>query len=681
MAYNIKKMSGKRPVAFLLVLSIVSSAFYLPVFTPRTQALSVLGTGDDSTDFTALIKRIIDGIAMSLAQRMVDDMVKSTVKWANSGFDGNPAYVTDPQQFFTDSADRAAISYLQGTRVGAKSLNLLCSPFQAQVRLALTKHQAQEESFQCTLSGIVANIDAFYNNFNQGGWDGWFAMTQNSSNNPYGAYLDAQIELDSRIAQAISSKEKKLDLNQGFLSWEECKPEYVLNLSQESIDNIYGEGSYKPGDCYDDGSGNNKKTVTPGSTLKAQLDKVLPSGMERLISVQHMEQLVSSFANGLLTRYVFGPKGLFTRGAGSSGGRNSGNTASGNNNRSGTLDLDSDGIPDGQDSDFDGVLWSNTDICYHGGTATSSPPGCTQSSTATSSPYFTPICQAIDGAVASLTEYTKFIDKYADQLEDGGRLKGAIIGNILMGPVGAIFGGLFGHNIDNFKIKANADIWANRTSEANSAVEEILDKIRSRNSSYFDDIEFVTNRFTSYISNVLESLIRDKDLDLARRGNGGGGLENLMKHTAYNLRYFKEVKTRIGKCETPNISAVDDIPLPPEVGPLEEPATGEGEAANNSVIWGYVFEDTNGNGVLNTDEPKPSNVSVHLKSADGTEDLGTSLTYNGIYTFIDLANGQSYIVGIDAPAGYRATQNNVSVIANPLVPNQPVKNFPIVPEP
>lgn len=571
MAFNLKKKFWRIPITFLLIFSIVSSTAYLPVFAPKTEAF--LGFGDINFEIGSHIRSIIDGIAMAVAQRMVDDMVKSTVNWANSGFDGNPAYMTDPQQYFADSADRGAISYLAGTKVGAKSLNLLCSPFQAQVRLALQKHYTQQDSFQCTLTDIVGNIEGFYQDFDQGGWDAWFSMTQNNANNPYGAYLDAQIELDSRIASAVGLKKTQLDANQGFLSWEECKPEFVLT-QEEVTTGGYGEEGYKAGDCYDDGSGNNKTTVTPGSTIKAQLDKVLPSGLEKLITAQHVEQLVGAFATGLLNRYVFGSKGLFAKGKGSSttgSNRSSNSTTGGNNNtRAGTIDLDNDGIPDGHDADFDGVLESNTDICYHGGT----PPkvvgdrGCFKSSEVTSSPYFTPVCQAINGAVATLTDYTKFIDSHAAQLEGGQSLAGQIIGPILLGPAGALFGGLFGGgSSDNFKNKADADIWANRTTEANSSVEELLGAIQGRRSPYFDDMEIATNRFASFISNVMESLIKDKDLDLARFGSGGGGLDNLMKQTAYNLRYFKEVKEKIGKCENPNVVAVQNIPTPPSVPP------------------------------------------------------------------------------------------------------------------
>ena len=542
-------MLGKRSITFLLLLSIVSSIFYLPTFTPRAHA--ILGISDFGWDIPTVVEDIIDKIAASLAQVLIDNMVKSTVKWAQSGFEGNPAYVTNPEQYFTDIADGVAGNYIAGT-----DLNFLCSPFQTQIRLALQRSYVQTPQFQCTLTEVVGNIDAFYNDFNQGGWDGWLSMTQNDLNNPYGAFFEAQIELDSRIAKAVGLKNQQLEWNQGFLSYEQCPEgmEFVGPATPPDPDNP--GPNLQPGDCLV-----REVTVTPGTTIKSQLDKVLPSGLEKLISVQHIDQLISSFATGLLNRYVFGSRGLFAS-------NSTGSTAPTNvNSRTGKIDLDGDTIPEGQDFDHDGLLNSTTtDVCYHGG----EPPSCIVSSSATSSPYFTPICQALNQVVITLEDFTTFMDTYAYQMEGGGDLAEQIIGAILGGPVGVAFlGFLSGSNsVNDFVIDADAEIWLNRHEEVSAAVKELIGSIRDRAATYFDDLEIATNRYNNYIDKVNESLIKDENLDLAVFGNGGGGLENLMRNSAYNLRYFQEVKAEIGQCNAPEFGTIDDIPMPPEVEPL-----------------------------------------------------------------------------------------------------------------
>src|SRR5690606_1977900 len=127
--------------------------------------------------------QIADMVARSAAQAILTQMINSTVEWANNGFDGNPAYAIDPVRYIGNIADGVAGEFIGGTELG-----FLCSPFQAQIRLSLQKQYTRGAQFQCTLSEVVGNIEDFYQDINQGGWDAWFVMTQNPQNNPYGAF-------------------------------------------------------------------------------------------------------------------------------------------------------------------------------------------------------------------------------------------------------------------------------------------------------------------------------------------------------------------------------------------------------------------------------------------------------------------------------------------------------------
>lgn len=276
-------MFGKRLLTFILILSFVSSVFYMPTFTPRAHA--IFGFGDLVIDIKQLARNAADGVAMAIARRMVDDMVRSTVEWAQTGFEGNPAYATNPAQYFGDIADGVA-----GDFIGGSDLGFLCSPFEIQIRLALINSYTRPTRFQCTFTEAVGNLEAFYDDFDNGGWDAWFTMTQTRGGNPYGAFLEAQAELDRRVAAKTSVESQKLDWNQGFLSWSECVEE-----------------DEETGKCLK----RDPNTKTPGSIIKSQLENVLPSGLDQLVTVEHVEQLVGAFAQGLLTRYVFSSDGLF----------------------------------------------------------------------------------------------------------------------------------------------------------------------------------------------------------------------------------------------------------------------------------------------------------------------------------------------------------------------------------
>lgn len=226
----------------------------------------------------------MDSIVIGGAKILIKEIVDDTIDWINNGFEGNPAYVTDLKKYFTNIADNIAGEFIAGTDLG-----FLCSPFQAKIRLALQRYVTQRRQFQCTLTGVVANIDAFYNNFDEGGWDAWFVMTQNDVNNPYGAYLEAQTELDERIASALGIENKKLTTNDLFKDWSPC--------AKEDPDT---------GECFE-----REPVKTPGKIIESQLVNTLGTEIRQLELADEFDELVNALFYQLLKKTVNSAKGLF----------------------------------------------------------------------------------------------------------------------------------------------------------------------------------------------------------------------------------------------------------------------------------------------------------------------------------------------------------------------------------
>src|SRR3989344_6269708 len=212
----------------------------------------------------------LDSLMIIVVKAVMEKILDSTVEWINNGFEGNPAFVTDPRQFYSDIADRVAGEFIEGSDLG-----FLCSPFQSQIILSLRKNQRRQQQFQCTLTDVVDNIDAFYNDFSEGGWDGWFSMTQNNANNPYGTYLDTKLELDSRIASAIGIKNQQLDWGKGFLSFERCAGTEVLDTASGKKTCIGA-----------------KEIVTPGTVIEGQLQNVLGTGVRQMELAEEVGHLI-----------------------------------------------------------------------------------------------------------------------------------------------------------------------------------------------------------------------------------------------------------------------------------------------------------------------------------------------------------------------------------------------------
>jgi hypothetical protein len=271
-------------------------------------------------------------LAVFAARQIIRGITAQTVNWINSGFKGNPAYVTNPDDFFLNVGDTIAAKMLSEN----SALNKLCSPFRAQVRLALAKNYIndQQPQYACTVDRVMSNYDAFTNDFNQGGWDAWFSVTQNVQNNPYGAYMLAKNDLETQIMGQTKKYNDQLNRGNGFFSFERCKKgaarqatvngNGILNNSTEvqckpgktdftksppvcteyettttAIDSGLGEENCAPGD---------KEVVTPGSVIQGQLNKVLTSPVTQLEVTNDINQIVSALMQQLFIQVVGGIK-------------------------------------------------------------------------------------------------------------------------------------------------------------------------------------------------------------------------------------------------------------------------------------------------------------------------------------------------------------------------------------
>lgn len=235
----------------------------------------------------------LDAIAWKLAKVIVQQMTQNLVGWINGGYNGKPLFATDPEKFFLDIGDHVAGDYIQSIGAGA-----LCSPFKLQIqnsikisynRSKLISQGRTPTQGTCTLSGSAANIQAFFDgDFDKGGWDQWYNMTQVSGNNPYGAIADASGELSIKINGTKSIELAKLNWGQGFIGWSDC-------VEKD-----------KNGVCTKNGP-----TKTPGTVINAELKKRLGSNIDQLNLADEMDEVVSAVFGQLVSKYIGGGKGLF----------------------------------------------------------------------------------------------------------------------------------------------------------------------------------------------------------------------------------------------------------------------------------------------------------------------------------------------------------------------------------
>ncbi len=314
--------------SFLIIVLLVPTVF---LAIPAKQADAISGIGDitfDPSNFfqntitaiatpvsagantTSAVQQtsfnlkvfLLDGIATALARGIVQQITAQAVNWINTGFNGNPAFITDPGQFFENIGDKTVVNALGSSAgsAGGTLLRQICSPFQPQIRLALVTQYLQDSNNQigqCSIQQSIKNYDAFTQNFENGGWEGWFSVTQNMQNNPYGAYIEAQNSLTLSIQNQNQKYQDQLTQGKGFLSYEKCTNTTAAgNNNQDFADCINsGEDEAYCTETYPTTPDTNScKTVTPGSVISDQLGKVLGSTVDELNLTNSINQVVSA---------------------------------------------------------------------------------------------------------------------------------------------------------------------------------------------------------------------------------------------------------------------------------------------------------------------------------------------------------------------------------------------------
>lgn len=281
------------------------------------------GGGEDKVpvdDITHNDKQcIMDGLVKAFVNWVLKELTHSIVTWILNGFEGRPAFVTDLKQFLTDAADKAIGEYIYGS-----DLSFLCDPFELDVRLALALEyqDSTQNPVECTLTDVNENVDDFFaGNFAAGGFSRWFEMTSSPQNDPYGALLAAEAELQVRIADEEFRAERQLSFGEGFLNYEKCDP----------IDPADHPGRELPEEyCY---------TTTPGQVISEQLTFQLQTGSLQLIEADEINEAISAIVSalaykvletgltalnddGYLDSYKSDPGSLTSEGATRVGGKN-----------------------------------------------------------------------------------------------------------------------------------------------------------------------------------------------------------------------------------------------------------------------------------------------------------------------------------------------------------------------
>lgn len=219
-----------------------------------------------------------DSIAWCVINTIIEYLIDATIEWAKSGFNGNPAFVDNPEGFFKGIADQEAGAFIQELASGT-GINV-CQPFRAQIAIGLASAYGVNKGrkLSCSLTSIVNNAANSVGAVN-GGFDynNFFAVSQFDQNNIRGTYILGNEELGARVYRKGNTAQLELGWNQGFLAFKHCEKGTSAS-----------------------GGGKTCITDTPGTLVQSSLEKSLGIPKDRLVLAQKFDQLVTVLINSLI---------------------------------------------------------------------------------------------------------------------------------------------------------------------------------------------------------------------------------------------------------------------------------------------------------------------------------------------------------------------------------------------
>ncbi len=292
----------RKTVAIKIIIVSIMVVLMMPVL--KAQASLVTGmVWDIPTETTTWAARIKEWLMDTLPKRIVAEILRiladDVKRWAISGFNGEPFFVTDFRSVLWQASDRAVgelideiagapddlfcpniKEMLLGSFSGGLQFFPLRTSFTESNACALTQELGltPEELAEAIESGNVP-------------WD-FNLYASLGSANIFGLYWKIQSELATRQAENIQADSLQLTVNKGFWDEKEC-----LEWSQPMTT---AEGVNVPKFC--------KRWLykTPGQVIAEQLSDTLKTDREWLLTIDEWGELFDAFITGIVKKLTSG---------------------------------------------------------------------------------------------------------------------------------------------------------------------------------------------------------------------------------------------------------------------------------------------------------------------------------------------------------------------------------------
>lgn len=221
----------------------------------NTTAQQTIQTGKEI--FNVISENVLEPLALQMMGKIIDKMNTSIVNWVSSGFDGNPFYVDDPKQFFTNLSLDAASNIAGGIRTNLNNLNncdpgeVDCDSFESKNTQRAVLFALGRSAFSGASDGLQTNndtlkafenllgnsnesgqsvLEAFQSDFKLGGLRGYEAVLLDENATPIGKYMNTL----SAISNNINADTQAVENAGTTLSDTSCKPGATRDITDKN---------------------------------------------------------------------------------------------------------------------------------------------------------------------------------------------------------------------------------------------------------------------------------------------------------------------------------------------------------------------------------------------------------------------------------------------------------------
>ncbi len=181
----------------------------------------------ESIDSQNTVENCLNAIAVSLAKKQLVEMTKNTMNWINTGFGGDPLYVTNTNRLMTSITDRILTEEINFF----KNADPYDYPYGRDYARSLSSSYLAEKNFRDSLKFTLGNyiqgnssdvLNNYSNDFASGGWDAWLGFTQFDQNNPIGFNIMASDKETEEEEKKVQEQKEELAYSDGILSPKKC---------------------------------------------------------------------------------------------------------------------------------------------------------------------------------------------------------------------------------------------------------------------------------------------------------------------------------------------------------------------------------------------------------------------------------------------------------------------------